>query len=506
MSTERTGERKEEPFRLDQCGDLSSLRQALEAVEYTRSALAKIVMRLDTGRMDTIMLSRRVASPSPFHTIVRLFFLGQTVPLATVHEALAPAIVEPLITIGLLQPTGTDIRSEAMLIPADDLLVVQDFPAEVMGGPELANHVLGAGRASLTLANLTVRRQGEFALDLGTGSGVQAILAARHASQVIATDISPRALQFAALTARLNSISNIELRCGSLYEPVGDCQFDLIVANPPFVISPESRYIYRDSGLPGDTISEQVIRGAAARLREGGYSVTLCNWYYQEGQEWFERPRQWVTESGCDAWLLCYKNDDPLTYAANWLRTTEGNDGDHYGQLLDTWLRYYKQIGIDWISSGVVILRRRSDRTNWLRTDIVPPQHGNGSCSTQIQHIFATQDLLERLADERQLLDYTLVLNPDHRMEHVLTAEDGGWTVQEALLKHEQGLEFVGRVDRLVSAILAGCNGQHTLRELVADVAQGVGIDFDAAAPASLGVVRKLMQWGFLSVAEPQAQ
>lgn len=503
MPTQRTWERKEEPFQLDQCSDLTALRQALEAAGYTRSAVAKTVVKHESGRMDTSVVLRRTAAPTPYNTLVRLFFLGQIVPVAAARQALTATDVESLIAFGLLQQTDDGICSEAMLIPAEDLFLAQDFPAEVIGGSEPANHVLGAGRASVTLANLTVRRQGETVLDIGTGSGFQAALAAGHAAQVIATDVSLRALQFAALTARLNGISNLELRRGSLYEPVGDQQFDLIIANPPFVISPESRYIYRDSGLPGDTISEQVIRGASTRLREGGYAVVLCNWYYQEGQEWSDRPRQWVTASGCDAWLLCYKNDDPLTYAANWLRSTESDDRERYGQLLDTWLQYYKQMGIDWISSGAVLLRRRSGRRNWVRADTVPPQHGNGSCSDQIQRIFDTQNLLESLEDERQLLDCTLVLTPDHRMEHVLTAKDGGWTVQEAILKHTQGLEFVGSVDRLVSAILAGCNGHHTLRELVADVAQGVGIDFDAVAPASLGVVRKLMQWGFLSVAEP---
>jgi methylase of polypeptide subunit release factors len=366
----------------------------------------------------------------------------------------------------------------------------------------MANHVLGAGRASITLANLTVRRRGETVLDLGTGSGIQALLAARHATRVIATDLNPRALNFAGFNALLNGVSNLELRQGSLYEPVAMCQFDLIVANPPFVISPETRYLYRDSDLPGDAVSEQVVRGAPARLREGGYGVILCNWHHQ-GEDWSERLRPWVASSGCDVWLLCFKTDDPLTYAANWLRATDGADSDDYERLLDVWLQYYEQMGIAYISYGAVILRCRSARTNWLRTDTVPSGQGVGSCSAQIQRIFAAQDLLAALQDERQLLDCALILAPDHQMEHVLKAEDGGWTVKEAILKQEQGLQFTGRIDRLVSTVLAGCDGQHPLRVLVADVAHGLGVDIEAVTPACLGVVRQLMQMGFLGVAEP---
>ena len=71
------------------------------------------------------------------------------------------------------------------------------------------------------------------------------------------------------------------------------------------------------------------------------------------------------------------------------------------------------------------------------------------------------------------------------------------------MLKQEQGLEFTGQVDRLVATVLAGCDGRHALREMIADVAQGLGVDFTTVAPPSLRVIRQLMQLGFLSVVEP---
>jgi hypothetical protein len=48
--------------------------------------------------------------------------------------------------------------------------------------------------------------------------------------------------------------------------------------------------------------------------------------------------------------------------------------------------------------------------------------------------------------------------------------------------------------------VLAGCDSQHTLRTLIADVAHGLGVDFDTVAPACLEVVRKLLHMGFLSM------
>jgi hypothetical protein len=71
-------------------------------------------------------------------------------------------------------------------------------------------------------------------------------------------------------------------------------------------------------------------------------------------------------------------------------------------------------------------------------------------------------------------------------------------------LKQEQGLEYTGQIDRLVATVVAGCTGQHALRELVTEVARGLGVDFATVAPACLRVVRQLLQMGFLHVAASQ--
>ena len=78
------------------------------------------------------------------------------------------------------------------------------------------------------------------ALDVGTGCGVQALHATRHADAVVATDVSARALAFARLTLALNGARAVDLRQGDLLEPARGEQFDLVVSNPPFVITPRT--------------------------------------------------------------------------------------------------------------------------------------------------------------------------------------------------------------------------------------------------------------------------
>ena len=93
-------------------------------------------------------------------------------------------------------------------------------------GGDAHDFVPGIQSPSVTLAKLAVRRRIRRALDLGTGCGIQALLAAKHAEHVVATDVNPRALSFAAFNARLNGVENIEFRLGNSFEPVAGERFD----------------------------------------------------------------------------------------------------------------------------------------------------------------------------------------------------------------------------------------------------------------------------------------
>jgi len=73
-------------------------------------------------------------------------------------------------------------------------------------------------------------------LDMGTGSGVCAVLAARHARRVVAVDVNRAAVRCARINAQLNHLEQrIEVRHGDLFAPVAGERFDLILFNPPFL-------------------------------------------------------------------------------------------------------------------------------------------------------------------------------------------------------------------------------------------------------------------------------
>ena len=128
--------------------------------------------------------------------------------------------------------------------------MASDLAAHQQAGVLRHDHVLGIGQASTTLVQTTVRRHVAKALDLGTGCGIQSFHLLHHAEHVTATDISERALAFTRFNLLLNAEAlhldpdrledRVSLRLGSLLEPVAGEEFELVVSNPPFVITPRT--------------------------------------------------------------------------------------------------------------------------------------------------------------------------------------------------------------------------------------------------------------------------
>jgi len=82
-------------------------------------------------------------------------------------------------------------------------------------------------------------KEGDTLLDMGTGCGILAIIAARKAKKVIATDMNPHAVRRAKLNAKVNGVSpRIEVRQGNLFQPIRRAErFDVIVFNAPYLPS-----------------------------------------------------------------------------------------------------------------------------------------------------------------------------------------------------------------------------------------------------------------------------
>lgn len=447
---------------------------------------------------DRLVAVRRLADRGALSALVRLFVLGLAVPSDELAAAIAPATPERLCALGLVAPAETGcVRAQVRITPYGGLLLAHDPELEHELGRD---HVGGIGPAARTLACLTVRRPGVRALDLGTGCGLQALLASRHAATVLATDVNPRALWFAECNATLNGLENVECRQTSLFESIEDERFDLVVANPPFVISPDHELVFRDSGMDGDGMSRAVVTGAAAALAPGGTAHVLCNWALADAA--CEPPLdRWVAGSGCDLLVLHYETVDTLTYAARWAQLAGGPAGDGEARL-DRWLDYYRAAGIAAIGLGAVVLRRRRDGPCWARTVrmTAPP---SGAAGGHVQRIVDAGDLRTALDDDAVTLGSIFTLVDGHRLEQSLTHRDGGYQTGAAQLTLDDGVGVTGAVDPLALHVILRIDGRRTLGEIVGQARDETGLDAGALTRSAIDTVRGLLAAGFLACRTP---
>jgi hypothetical protein len=440
---------------------------------------------------DAPVLRRRLAGIEPLGTFASLFVLGTPLESAAVRTAFAPLGLDRLAELGLVETRGAYVRPRVRLVPHDDLLIVSDLP-----DAEERDHVAGVHNPSLTLSHLTVRRPVATALDMGTGCGVQAILASRHTDHVVATDLNERALNFAAFNAMLNEAENVELRAGSFFEPVAGERFELVATNPPYVISPETEYLFRDSGLAGDRVSRRVVEAAPAVLAEGAFATVLVSWIHPPGEDWSTPLRAWVADSGCDALLLHYHTEDPLTHTANWTRDRHADDPAGQEEMLDRWLAYFDELGIEGIGYGAVVLRRRAAGTQHVLAHQLPP--GLRPAGAHIERLFTAADYLGALDDDRALLSQRLTLVEAARVEQLVRLRDGEWSIERIELELTEGLRFNADIDPLIAHLLAGLDGHQTVGEAAKVVAEAQGFDGGALAERAVPVVREMLAFGYL--------
>ncbi|MDZ5443194.1 methyltransferase [Micromonospora sp. 4G57] len=479
---------------------VEALRTALTRAHFTSNGIAGRLGAQATGgvaRNDFRAALRATEDRDPLATLIRVFICDQTEPEAAVAAALAPLTVAEALAGGLVERYGDGLRAGVDLEPyGDEWWVLADAPASARPGKPLhAEHVLGIGGATQTLIGATVRRPVETALDLGTGSGVQALHLATHAGRVTATDVSERALRFAATTAALNG-QDWELLRGDLVAPVAGRRFDLVVSNPPFVVGPgTTTHVYRDSGRVGDAIGAELAAAAPHLLTDGGTMQYLANWVHVTGEEWDERVAGWFAGTGLDAWVIQREVADPMAYVNLWL-TDVGEAADP--QRMAAWLDWFDAHKVEAIGFGIVSLRRAGHdepvvRVEDLRQRVEPPM------GDHIAAWFDRQDWL-RVRDTDALLAARYRAAEGLQLRQEATMGDEGWAVDRQVLAMPRGLRWSEEIDPLVLALVGGADGRLPLRDQLALLAAAHDVAPGELAEAAGPIVAHLVE---RSIIEP---
>lgn len=482
-----------------------ALRTALDRAGYRTDGVRALLgpaAHAALGRGEPEPAFRATADGGALGVLVRLLLLGAVEPDAAVAAALAPLAPDDAAEAGLLNRADGGWAAALDLRPygddeGGDWWVLSDLDAR----RQERDHVTGVGGASLTLASATARTPVDTVLDLGTGCGVQALHASRHARAVTATDVAPRALAMARATFALNDVA-VELLDGPWLAPVAGRRFDRIVSNPPFVPGPARvDYVYRDSGQAGDDALAALVRALPGHLAPGGVAQLLGSWLHVRGQDWPDRVRSWLP-GGVDAWIVQREVTDPALHVGTWQRDA-GLDlaSPATRAQAGAWLDWLAAQDVEGVGFGLLTLRR------------IP------GGSTDDEPVVVVEDLLDEVTDplgpevagwldrvdwlrahrtDAALLDARLRLADGVVLERYATAGDEGWAAAGAAVARAEGPRWRHEVDEVGVSLLGGCSGALPLGELVALLAFAHDRPVDALAAAALPAVRELVRHGLL--------
>ncbi|MDI3213128.1 methyltransferase [Arthrobacter sp. AL12] len=536
--------------RSDLPGLLEALAADLRGIGYTVDGVAGLLGdaahsalsrdQLVPALIATESARRGERTTAALAAVVRFWLLAEPQPAATLDAALPGIRTAGLLELGLVEPSADGLvqakvdlrpygwngtagegtqgegaqRENTFSSGGAELWVASDLAAHQRPGVLRHDHVLGIGQASATLVQVTARRHVARALDLGTGCGIQTFHLLHHAEHVTATDISDRSLAFTRFNLLLNAgelhldpsdpEARVSLRRGSLLDPVAGEEFELVVSNPPFVITPRSlgeaaadQFTYRDGGLPGDDIVASLVRALPSVLAPGGTAQLLGNWEIPAGAAWDERPQGWAGPDA-DAWFIQREQVSPEQYAETWLQdASEARDRLLYQYSYAAYLDDFASRNVEAIGFGMIWLRR--------------PAQGATPVLRRFEEITypIEQPAGPHLGAAVERADWLAV--HDLSAEHLLVAEDvteerhqrpGAEHPGVILLRQGAGLRRTNLLSTELAGFVSACDGDLSVGQITGalEALLGGGEDWDAGTfrAGLLHEVANLVRDGFL--------
>ena len=436
-----------------------------------------------------------LAIRDPLASAIELFLLQGSIPPVELSQMFTKAHQEALVRAGLLQIDETGVaRAIASLFPVGDRLVFSDHAWPLLPHPGYdsipADQVMSVGTDSRWLARATVRRSVGAALDLCTGSGIHALLAAVHSKRVVAVDLNPRAAQCTRFNSLASGTSNVEVLVGDLYEPVGDERFDLITANPPFVPSPRDSLKFRDGGRSGEEVQRRIIAGLPQYLASGGMAHIVTEFGERGDEPLSNRLREWLAGAPMDLFILRLREHTAANYAmghADGVGTSE-----NFLNSVHEWAENLRAQGYTRMVS-VLLTFQWSDATSgppWTRSD--SPQSLHSMAGTEVAAVMAAERLT-RLPNFQELLAGSRVRRPGPIV--VQETRVLGYKVPAHALAELLGraLPIQYKLDSIEQAILTLIEKPIPFSELLV-MAHGLKLDAEDVATA----VRSLVRQGLL--------
>lgn len=473
------------------------LRSLFERAQFEPKAISQAIGSNEAAsnkKRNEALLLHRTSERTALNTLLRLFLVGAVVDKDWARATLEAAEIDELQSCGLVEGSEGGFRSPVLVSPYEGFLLAADRLTELESSdnPEA---VLMVNRTTWRLGQFMLREPVEATLDLGAGCGALALLASRHSKEVVATDLNPRAVQFARFNAALNGVDNIDCVAGDAWQPVAGRRFDRIVSNPPFFLSPNTRSLFSDNPFELDEFCRRLVREAGRYLERNGVFQMVFEWAEVEGESWEARLREWVDGIGCDAWIAKGYSLTSDRYAHQ--RITEKAISEaELDETFGAWREYFDDRGVKAIHGGVLALKRRRG-ANWVRIAELPA--GLSDAAEALRHRVDSLDFAYSDESGSAILGSRPRLTPGVELAQQLRLEDGAWRPTRMQLELHDGLPDKLPVDPSALGMLTALDGKTTVSEIAGAIAAKANRDPQQVAAECVKLIQALAVRGFVT-------
>jgi SAM-dependent methyltransferase len=448
--------------------DFRTLRQLLEACDYSNETLCRRLGVENLWLYNTPKGEALATQPmeTPIDAMIRLFLDCLYLEDSVVQRLLPKENIAALESLGLLlrDPDRPELRySTAALFHAGGVLTACDrgiapdgtrcpLPEDIVYPAVFENTREFLERIPRTACDAM--------LEIGTGTGVAAIIGSQFAKQVWATDISSRAVRFAEFNRRLAGLDNVTVVDGDMYAPVEGLTFDLIVTHPPYVPARKPKFVFRDGGEDGEQIFRRVVEGAPRFLRPGGRLVSLLIGTDREGESFEQRIRKWLgpEQASFDVVLASERLNTPKQFIAYTMSRKKTPLEE-----IDFWQELWQNNKTEYIFYGAVTIRRHEGGR--------PPvtaraQEGRGYNSRHTSWLLDWWTRVRQPNAADMLLGSRPALSPHTMLKSVSRVREGRFVPEHFALETKQPFETLCECQPWLAEIVSRCNGSQTWREL----------------------------------------
>ena len=294
---------------------------------------------------------------TPLDKFIILFILALPLEESELLELFDYSYLTFLVKLGVLKKSGNSYKSTVAVFPCVDGYFATDHMFTKRFAP---NTVYPLGMDSYLLARAMLNIESENTLDMCTGCGVHAILAAKYSKQVTGVDKNPRAVNFAQFNALLNQVDNTRFLSGDLYEPIKGEKYDWIIANPPFVPSPDTKLYFRHGSSSGEGISKRVVAGIPEFLTNKGFAQLVSSLVFRQNEDYIKKLKGWINREDFHTLVLATRTSGIESYILDHI-TTDPTSPD-FQKDLKLWVNAYRENNIIAVADGLIYFKKSTGK------------------------------------------------------------------------------------------------------------------------------------------------